>query len=66
MDYNGPELPRGFGGSIPSTLYYDLGLAIVRIWARVLQGNTSWALVNIIGYSLEIYADLCENGSARQ
>lgn len=65
MDYNGPELTKNFGGTTRSTLY-DLGLAVVRIWARVFQGNTSWALVNIIGCSLEMYADLCENDSVRE
>ena len=37
-----------------------LSIAVVRVWAKTFKGNTSWAIVELIGASLEIYADLLE------
>ncbi|KAL1968990.1 hypothetical protein VTN77DRAFT_824 [Rasamsonia byssochlamydoides] len=39
----------------------QLSVAVVRVWARTFKGNTSWAIVDLIGSSLEAYADLLEN-----
>ncbi|EEA28907.1 hypothetical protein TMatcc_002733 [Talaromyces marneffei ATCC 18224] len=38
-----------------------LSVAVVRVWARTFKGNTSWAIVDLIGSSLEAYADLLES-----
>lgn len=38
----------------------QLSVAIVRVWARTFKGNTSWAIVDLIGSSLDTYADLLE------
>ncbi|QKX60930.1 uncharacterized protein TRUGW13939_08076 [Talaromyces rugulosus] len=38
----------------------QLSVAVVRVWARTFKGNTSWAIVDLVGYSLEAYADLLE------
>ncbi|KAE8318002.1 hypothetical protein BDV41DRAFT_449303 [Aspergillus transmontanensis] len=38
----------------------QLSIAIVRVWARTFKGNTSWAIVDLVGSSLEAYADLLE------
>jgi Fungal specific transcription factor domain len=38
----------------------QLSVAVVRVWARTFKGNTSWAIVDLIGSSLEAYADLLE------
>jgi hypothetical protein len=38
----------------------QLSVAVVRVWARTFKGNTSWAIVDLVGSSLEAYADLLE------
>ena len=38
----------------------QLSVAVVRVWARTFKGNTSWAIVDMIGSALEIYADMLE------
>ncbi|WEW56595.1 hypothetical protein PRK78_002042 [Emydomyces testavorans] len=38
----------------------QLSIAVVRVWSRTFKGNTSWPIVDLIGSSLEIYADLLE------
>jgi hypothetical protein len=38
----------------------QLSVAVVRVWSRTFKGNTSWPIVDLIGASLEIYADLLE------
>ncbi|EAS30533.3 C2H2 transcription factor [Coccidioides immitis RS] len=40
----------------------QLSLTVVRVWSRTFKGNTSWPIVDLIGSSLEIYADLLEMG----
>ncbi|KAJ5176944.1 uncharacterized protein N7482_002821 [Penicillium canariense] len=39
----------------------QLSVAIVRVWARTFRGNTSWAIVDLVGSSLDAYADLLES-----
>jgi hypothetical protein len=39
----------------------QLSVAVVRVWSRTFKGNTSWPIVDLIGSSLEAYADLLEN-----
>jgi hypothetical protein len=38
----------------------QLSVAVVRVWAKTFKGNTSWAVVDLIGSALEIYADMLE------
>jgi hypothetical protein len=35
-----------------------LSAVIVRLWARLYQSSSVWEMVNLIGKSLDIYADL--------
>ncbi|KAF7719608.1 Zinc finger C2H2 type domain-containing protein [Penicillium ucsense] len=42
----------------------QLSVAIVRVWARTFKGNTSWAVVDLVGSSLDAYADLLEGWPA--
>ncbi|BCR87685.1 uncharacterized protein ACHE_40249A [Aspergillus chevalieri] len=37
-----------------------LAYAAVKLWARLIKGNEQWAILRIIGESLDIYADLCK------
>ncbi|RHZ52328.1 uncharacterized protein CDV56_106629 [Aspergillus thermomutatus] len=39
----------------------QLSVAIVRVWARTFKGNTSWAIVDLVGSSLDAYADVLQN-----
>lgn len=38
----------------------QLSVAVVRVWSKTFKGNTSWAIVDMIGGALEIYADTLE------
>ncbi|KAK1144472.1 hypothetical protein N8T08_005345 [Aspergillus melleus] len=42
----------------PSNYKY-LAFLVVKLWARLIRGNGQWALLGIIGESLDIYADRC-------
>lgn len=37
-----------------------LSVSVVRTWSKTFKGNTSWAIVDMIGGALEVYADLLE------
>lgn len=37
-----------------------LAVSVVRVWSKTFKGNTSWAIVDMIGSALEAYADLLE------
>ena len=37
-----------------------LSVAVVRVWSKTFKGNTSWAIVDMIGGALEIYAEMLE------
>lgn len=37
-----------------------LAVSVVRVWSKTFKGNTSWAIVDMIGNALEVYADLLE------
>ena len=36
----------------------DLGLAVLKIWARFFMGNAQWPFINMIGRSLEKYREI--------
>lgn len=38
-----------------------LAVNVVRVWSKTFKGNTSWAIVDMIGSALEVYADLLED-----
>lgn len=40
----------------------QLSIEVVRVWAKTFKGNTSWAIVDLIGSSLEMYGDMLEKG----
>lgn len=37
-----------------------LSISIIRIWAKIFNGNTSWEIVDVVSASLKAYADLLE------
>ncbi|KAL1966530.1 hypothetical protein VTN77DRAFT_4452 [Rasamsonia byssochlamydoides] len=46
----------------PSTLK-QLSAGVLRVWAQIFKGAQTWAIVDIIGSALNIYADmLCSSG----
>lgn len=53
---------HGCGSTLESgdyaTRMEQLGSRIARIWARTFKGNTGWGVVDLIGQSLEEYAEL--------
>ena len=38
-----------------------LAQAIIRVWVRTFKGNACWGLVDLVGSSLEAYADLLDS-----
>lgn len=46
------------GPASPSNCLH-LAYVAVKLWARLIKGNEQWAILRIIGESLDIYADLC-------
>ena len=42
-----------------------LSVNVVRVWSRTFKGNTSWAIVDMIGSALEIYAGMLEEDLRR-
>ncbi|PLB53779.1 hypothetical protein P170DRAFT_396454 [Aspergillus steynii IBT 23096] len=44
----------------PSNCKY-LAYLVVKLWARLIRGNGMWAILGIIGESLDIYADICRD-----
>jgi hypothetical protein len=45
----------------PAAMKY-LSANVLRVWAKVFRGAQTWAIVDIIGTSLNIYADMLEAG----
>lgn len=58
--------PNGHGNLTSRDIVDDsvkvrrLSVAVVRVWAKTFKGNTSWAIVDLIGSALELYADMLE------
>ena len=46
-------------GTSSSTDSAYLAFATVKLWAHLIKGNSQWAILKIIGESLDMYADLC-------
>lgn len=40
----------------------QLSAGVLRVWARIFKGAQTWAIVDVIGTSLNIYADMLETG----
>ena len=51
------------GPASPSNCLH-LAYVAVKLWARLIKGNEQWAILRIIGESLDIYADLCREKHA--
>ncbi|KIW37874.1 uncharacterized protein PV06_09856 [Exophiala oligosperma] len=45
----------------PAAMKY-LSAGVLRVWAQVFRGSQTWAIVDVIGSSLNIYADMLEAG----
>lgn len=39
----------------------QLAVTVVRVWAQTFKGSTSWGIVDLMGLSLDVYADLLED-----
>lgn len=44
----------------------NLSVSVVRVWSKTFKGNTSWAIVDMIGSALEIYAEMLEEDFRRE
>ena len=40
----------------------QLSAGVLRVWAKIFKGSQTWAIVDVIGNSLNIYADMLELG----
>lgn len=52
-------LPPGLRMESPTTLKH-LSAGVLRVWATIFRGAQTWAIVDIIGTSLNIYANMLE------
>jgi hypothetical protein len=39
-----------------------LSAGVLRVWAMIFRGSQTWAIVDVIGSSLNLYADMLESG----
>ena len=39
-----------------------LSAGVLRVWAMIFKGSQTWAIVDVIGSSLNLYADMLESG----
>ena len=54
-------VPSNVAFESPAAMKY-LSANVLRVWAKVFRGAQTWAIVDIIGTSLNIYADMLEAG----
>jgi hypothetical protein len=54
-------LPSDVTIDSPAAMKY-LSAGVLRVWAQVFRGAQTWAIVDVIGTSLNIYADMLEAG----
>ncbi|KEF51298.1 uncharacterized protein A1O9_12648 [Exophiala aquamarina CBS 119918] len=52
-------MPRDVPMESPAAMKY-LSAGVLRVWAQVFRGAQTWAIVDVIGTSLNIYADMLE------
>ncbi|KAL2381852.1 regulatory protein [Blastomyces gilchristii SLH14081] len=52
-----PNLPLGSPAMIR-----QMNAGVLRVWAKIFKGAQSWAILDIIGDSLNLYADMLEEG----
>lgn len=52
-------LPPGLAPASPAR-YRHLSAGVLRVWATIFRGAQTWAIVDVIGSSLNIYADMLE------
>ena len=57
-NFGGPR--RQGGPEAEVALLKRLSAGVVKIWASIFRGPQTWAIVNVIGSSLELYAQLLE------
>ncbi|PWY96412.1 C2H2 type zinc finger domain protein [Aspergillus sclerotioniger CBS 115572] len=50
------------GEAFPSQDPSSLGLAVIKLWARLFRKNTQWPFINVLGESLERYLALIRPG----
>ena len=54
-------VPESVPTASPAAMKY-LSANVLRVWAKVFRGAQTWAIVDVIGTSLNIYADMLEAG----
>lgn len=52
-------VPPGLPLESPETAKY-LSAGVLRVWATIFRGAQTWAIVDVIGSSLNVYADMLE------
>ncbi|OAX81678.1 hypothetical protein ACJ72_03982 [Emergomyces africanus] len=50
-----PNLPPGSPAAVK-----QMNAGVLRVWAKIFKGVQTWAIVDIIGNSLNVYADMIE------
>lgn len=44
----------------------ELSVNVVRVWSKTFKGNTSWAIVDLIGNALDVYGEMLESDMKAQ
>ncbi|KAL1866144.1 hypothetical protein Plec18167_009143 [Paecilomyces lecythidis] len=55
------SIPNDLASDSPAALK-KLSAGVLRVWAKIFKGAQTWAIVDVIGNSLNIYADMLEEG----
>jgi hypothetical protein len=42
----------------------SLSAGVLRVWAAIFKGAQTWAIVDVIGSALNIYADMLESNTS--
>ncbi|KIV87116.1 hypothetical protein PV11_02684 [Exophiala sideris] len=61
LDETEHAMPVDVAIESPAAMKY-LSAGVLRVWAQVFHGAQTWAIVDVIGTSLNIYADMLEAG----
>jgi hypothetical protein len=53
--------PSDVAMNSPAYMKY-LSAGVLRVWATIFKGSQTWAIVDVIGSALNLYADMLEAG----
>jgi hypothetical protein len=55
-------VPEGFSMGVSETARY-LNIGMLKVWATVFKGSQTWAIVDVIGSALDLYANMLQGAN---